>query len=179
MVVWPETAPGAQNRVSLEYKHFVPEYGGYQSYGGHSFHSFIIGSNSTQTGTISNLVLRKRNAGRCGSCNTGVHNCAPRVNFSKLEEAHLSKIIADQVQKNGGDVLTPPSTDARNNQPMVGATNGNLTFSPLALPAADGAANRPVTTDGSAQLQFGAFAIPATAGTNGQFLTTNGTMSVG
>ena len=83
----------------------------------------------------------------------------------------MSKIIVDQVQKNGGDVLTLPSTDATaNNQPMVGATNGNLTFSPLALPAADGAANRPVTTDGSAQLQFGAFALPATAGSNGQFL---------
>ena len=43
----PKTAPGkGRNQVSLEYKHFVPEYGGYQSYGGHSFHSFIIGSNS-------------------------------------------------------------------------------------------------------------------------------------
>ena len=91
----------------------------------------------------------------------------------------MSKIIVDQVQKNGGDVLTLPSTDATsNNQPMVGATNGNLTFSPLALPAADGAANKPVTTDGSAQLQFGAFALPATAGTNGQFLTSNGTDAV-
>ena len=77
----------------------------------------------------------------------------------------MSKIIVDQVQKNGGDVLTLPSTDATaNNQPLVGATNGNLTFSPLALPAADGAANKPVTTDGSGQLQFGAFALPATAG---------------
>ena len=62
----------------------------------------------------------------------------------------MSKIIVDQVQKNGGDVLTLPSTDATaNNQPMVGATNGNLTFSPLSLPAADGGANHPVTTDGS------------------------------
>lgn len=91
----------------------------------------------------------------------------------------MSKIIVDQVQKNGGDVLTLPATDATtNNQPMVGATNGNLTFSPLALPAADGAANKPVTTDGSAQLQFGAFALPATAGSNGQFLKTNGTDAV-
>ena len=70
----------------------------------------------------------------------------------------MSKIIVDQVQKNGGDVLTLPATDATaNNQPLVGATNGNLTFSPLALPAADGTANKPVTTDGSGQLQFGAF----------------------
>ena len=91
----------------------------------------------------------------------------------------MSKIIVDQVQKNGGDVLTLPSTDATaNNQPMVGATNGNLTFSPLALPAADGTANTPVTTDGSAQLQFGAFALPATAGSNGQFLQSNGTAAV-
>lgn len=88
----------------------------------------------------------------------------------------MSKIIVDQVQKNGGDVLTLPSTDATaNNQPLVGATNGNLTFSPLALPAADGTANKPVTTDGSGQLQFGAFPIPSTAGTAGQFLTSNGT----
>jgi len=88
----------------------------------------------------------------------------------------MSKIIVDQVQKNGGDVLTLPATDATaNNQPLVGATNGNLTFSPLALPAADGTANKPVTTDGSGQLQFGAFPIPSTAGNNGQFLKSNGT----
>ena len=88
----------------------------------------------------------------------------------------MSKIIVDQVQKNGGDVLTLPATDATaNNQPLVGATNGNLTFSPLALPAADGTANKPVTTDGSGQLQFGAFPLPSTAGTNGQFLKSNGT----
>ena len=90
----------------------------------------------------------------------------------------MSKIIVDQVQKNGGDVLTLPSTDATaNNQPMVGATNGNLTFSPLALPAADGTANTPVTTDGSAQLVW-TFALPATAGSNGQFLQSNGTAAV-
>lgn len=91
----------------------------------------------------------------------------------------MSKIIVDQVQKNGGDVLTLPSTDATsNNQPVVGATDGVLSFSPLALPAADGAANRPVTTNGSAQLQFGGFAIPASAGTNGQFLSSNGTDAI-
>ena len=91
----------------------------------------------------------------------------------------MSKIIVDQVQKNGGDVLTLPSTDATaNNQPMVGATNGNLTFSPLALPAADGGANHPVTTDGSGQLQFGAFGLPAATGTSGQFLSSNGTDAV-
>lgn len=91
----------------------------------------------------------------------------------------MSKIIVDQVQKNGGDVLTLPSTDATsNNQPMVGATNGTLSFSPLALPAADGGANHPVTTDGSGQLQFGAFGLPASTGTNGQFLSSNGTDAV-
>ena len=87
----------------------------------------------------------------------------------------MSKIIVDQIQKNGGDVLTLPATDATaNNQPLVGSTTGVLSHSPLALPAADGAANKPVTTDGSAQLQFGAFALPSTAGTDGQVLTSTG-----
>jgi hypothetical protein len=88
----------------------------------------------------------------------------------------MSKIIVDQIQKNGGDVLTLPATDATaNNQALVGSTTGALTFSPLALPAADGAANKPVTTDGAGQLQFGGFALPAGSGSNGQVLTTNGT----
>lgn len=87
----------------------------------------------------------------------------------------MSKIIVDQIQKNGGDVLTLPATDATaNNQPLVGSTTGVLSHSPLSLPAADGAANKPVTTDGSAQLQFGAFALPSTAGTDGQVLTSTG-----
>jgi len=87
----------------------------------------------------------------------------------------MSKIIVDQIQKNGGDVLTLPATDATaNNQPLVGSTTGVLSHSPLSLPAADGAANKPVTTDGSAQLQFGAFALPASAGTDGQVLTSTG-----
>ena len=88
----------------------------------------------------------------------------------------MSKIIVDEIQANGGDTLTIPSTDATaNNQPIVGSTAGALTFSPLALPSADGDANKPLTTDGSAQLQFGAFALPATAGTDGQVLTSTGT----
>ena len=88
----------------------------------------------------------------------------------------MSKIIVDQIQKNGGDVLTLPATDATaNNQPLVGSTTGVLSHSPLSLPAADGAANKPVTTDGSAQLQFGAFALPSTTGTDGQVLTSTGT----
>jgi hypothetical protein len=88
----------------------------------------------------------------------------------------MSKIIVDQIQSNGGDVLTVPTTDATlANQPIVGSTSGVLTFSPLALPSADGDANKPVTTDGSAHLQFGAFALPTTAGTDGQVLTSTGT----
>jgi hypothetical protein len=88
----------------------------------------------------------------------------------------MSKIIVDQVQKNGGDVLTLPSTDATaNNQALVGSSAGVLSFSPLAMPAADGAANKPVTTDGSGQLQFGAFPLPSSAGNNGQILSSNGT----
>lgn len=87
----------------------------------------------------------------------------------------MSKIIVDQIQKNGGDVLTLPTNDATaNNQPLVGSTTGVLSHSPLSLPAADGAANRPVTTDGSAQLQFGAFSLPTGTGANGQTLATDG-----
>ena len=88
----------------------------------------------------------------------------------------MSKIIVDEIQKNGGDTLTLPSTDATaNNQALVGSSAGVLSFSPLALPAADGTANKPVTTDGSGTLQFGGFPIPATAGTDGQVLTSTGT----
>ena len=87
----------------------------------------------------------------------------------------MSKLIVDEIQKNGGDSLTLPSTDATaNNQALVGSSAGVLSFSPLAMPAADGAANKPVTTDGSGTLQFGATALPAADGTNGQVLTTNG-----
>jgi hypothetical protein len=91
----------------------------------------------------------------------------------------MSKIIVDQVQKNGGDVLTLPSTDATaNNQALVGSSSGVLSFSPISMPTADGAANKPVTTDGSGQLQFGAFPIPASAGSANQVLMTNGTSAV-
>ena len=87
----------------------------------------------------------------------------------------MSKLIVDEIQKNGGDTLTLPSTDATaNNQALVGSSAGVLSFSPLALPAADGAANKPVTTDGSGTLQFGGFALPSGAGTDGQVLTSSG-----
>jgi len=90
----------------------------------------------------------------------------------------MSKIIVDEIQANGGDVLTLPTTDATaNNQPLVGSTSGVLSHSPLALPAADGTANKPLTTNGSGQLQFGAFPLPATGGSNGNFLGTDGTTS--
>ena len=88
----------------------------------------------------------------------------------------MSKIIVDQIQANGGDVLTIPSTDATlNNQPVVGNTSGTLSFSPLAMPAADGTANKPLTTNGSGQLQFGAFSLPNNSGSNGNYLGTDGT----
>ena len=87
----------------------------------------------------------------------------------------MSKLIVDEIQKNGGDTLTLPSTDATaNNQALVGSSAGVLSFSPLALPAADGAANKPVTTDGSGTLQFGGVALPSGAGTDGQVLTSSG-----
>lgn len=88
----------------------------------------------------------------------------------------MSKIIVDQVQKNGGDVLTLPTTDATaNNQALVGSTGGVLSFSPISMPAADGTASTPVTTDGNGQLQFGAFALPTSSGSAGQILSSNGT----
>lgn len=88
----------------------------------------------------------------------------------------MSKIIVDQVQKNGGDVLTLPSTDATaNNQALVGSSSGVLSFSPISMPTADGTANKPVTTNGSGQLQFGAFPLPNSTGTAGQILSSNGT----
>ena len=88
----------------------------------------------------------------------------------------MSKIIVDQVQKNGGDVLTLPTTDATaNNQALVGSTAGVLSFSPISMPTADSDANKPVTTNGSGQLQFGAFALPTSTGTAGQILQSNGT----
>ena len=49
----------------------------------------------------------------------------------------MSKLIVDEIQKNGGDSLTLPSTDATaNNQALVGSSAGVLSFSPLAMPAA-------------------------------------------
>lgn len=87
----------------------------------------------------------------------------------------MSKLIVDEIQKNGGDSLTLPNTDATaNNQALVGSSAGVLSFSPLALPAADGAANKPVTTDGSGTLQFGGFPLPTGAGSDGQLLTSTG-----
>ena len=59
----------------------------------------------------------------------------------------MSKIIVDQIQKNGGTALTVPSADGTANQPVVTNGSGVLAFSPLAMPAADGSANYPVKTD--------------------------------
>lgn len=62
----------------------------------------------------------------------------------------MSKIIVDEIQKNGGDALTLPTTDATvNNQPMVGSTSGVLSFGPTALPASDGTSGQYLTANGS------------------------------
>lgn len=85
----------------------------------------------------------------------------------------MSKIVVDQIQKNGGTTFTLPSTDGGANAPLVTNGSGTLAYSPLRLPAADGAANKPLTTDGSGQLQFNPAALPATIGTAGQQLAVN------
>jgi hypothetical protein len=87
----------------------------------------------------------------------------------------MSKIIVDQIAKNGGTTFTLPSTDGGANAPLVTNGTGTLAYSPLKMPAADGTANKPITTDGSGQLQFNPNALPAAAGTAGQFLVSGGT----
>ena len=91
----------------------------------------------------------------------------------------MSKIIVDQIQKNGGTALTVPSADGTANQPVVTNGSGVLAFSPLAMPAADGTANYPVKTDGSGQLGFAPYALPATDGTASQTIATNGSGVLG
>ena len=86
----------------------------------------------------------------------------------------MSKIIVDQIAKNGGVTLTIPSADGTANQPVVTNGSGVLAFSPLAMPAADGTANKPLRTDGSGQLGFAPYALPAADGTANQLLETNG-----
>ena len=85
----------------------------------------------------------------------------------------MSKIIVDQIAKNGGTTFTLPSTDGGANAPLVTNGTGTLAYSPLKLPAADGTANKPITTDGSGQLQFNPSALPAAIGTAGQQLAVN------
>jgi len=85
----------------------------------------------------------------------------------------MSKIIVDQIAKNGGTTFTLPSTDGGANAPLVTNGTGTLAYSPLKLPAADGTANKPITTDGSGQLQFNPAALPAAIGTAGQTLAVN------
>ena len=85
----------------------------------------------------------------------------------------MSKIVVDQIAKNGGTTFTLPSTDGGANAPITTNASGTLAFSPLKLPAADGTANKPLTTDGSGQLQFNPAALPAAIGTSGQQLAVN------
>jgi hypothetical protein len=86
----------------------------------------------------------------------------------------MSKVIVDQIQKNGGTTFTLPSADGSSaNKPLVTNGSGTLAFSPLSMPAADGTANKPITTDGSGQLQFNPNALPTTIGLAGQQLAVN------
>ena len=69
----------------------------------------------------------------------------------------MSKLIVDSIQKNGGDVLTLPSTDATvNNQPMLGSTSGVLSFGPTGLPASDGSNGQYLKANGSGGSTWGA-----------------------
>jgi len=87
----------------------------------------------------------------------------------------MSKIIVDQIAKNGGATLTIPAADGTAaNQPVVTNGAGVLAFSPLGMPTADSTANKAVVTDGSGQLAFSPLALPAADGTSGQNIATDG-----
>ena len=86
----------------------------------------------------------------------------------------MSKIIVDQIAKNGGATLTIPAADGSANQPVVTNGSGVLSFGAVGMPTADGTANKPVITNGSGQLSFGAVAVPTSDGTSGQVLTAAG-----
>ena len=79
----------------------------------------------------------------------------------------MSKIIVDEIQKNGGDALTLPATDASvNNQPMLGSTAGVLSFGPTGLPAADGTSGQVLTASGSGTSTWAAISAPPVAPDN-------------
>lgn len=87
----------------------------------------------------------------------------------------MSKIIVDQIAKNGGETLTLPAADGTSaNQPVVTNGSGTLSFSTLSMPSADGTANKPLVTDGNGQLGFGVNAMPVADGAAGQLLITDG-----
>ena len=63
----------------------------------------------------------------------------------------MSKLVTDKIQKSGGEELTLPSAQATaNHQPIVGATDGTLSHSPIALPATVGTDGQVLTSTGSA-----------------------------
>jgi hypothetical protein len=86
----------------------------------------------------------------------------------------MSKIIIDQVQKNGGTALTLPASDGTANAPLVTDGAGNLSFAPNKMPTADGTANKPVVTDGSGQLSFSPVGLPTADGADGEYMITDG-----
>ena len=87
----------------------------------------------------------------------------------------MSKVIVDQIQKNGGTTFTLPSADGSSaNQPLVTNGSGILAFSPLSMPAADGTANKPLVSDGAGQLGFNPNILPVSQGTAGQYLISGG-----
>ena len=87
----------------------------------------------------------------------------------------MSKVIVDQIQKNGGTTFTLPAADGTAaNKPLVTNGSGTLAFSPLSMPAADSTANKPLVTDGSGQLAFNPNILPVAQGTAGQLLSSGG-----
>lgn len=87
----------------------------------------------------------------------------------------MSKIIVDQIAKNGGATLTIPAADGTAaNQPVVTNGAGVLSFGAVGMPTADSTANKPVVTNGSGQLGFGVVAIPTADGAAGQVVKTDG-----
>ena len=62
----------------------------------------------------------------------------------------MSKLIVDEIQKNGGDTLTLPTSDAAiSGQPLIGSSTGVLSFGSTAMPSADGTNGQVLTTNGA------------------------------
>ena len=76
----------------------------------------------------------------------------------------MSKLVTDKIQKSGGEELTLPSAQATaDHQPLVGATDGTLSHSPIALPATVGTDGQVLTSTGAAASAWEALETPASS----------------